>query len=1078
MACLATGNAQTTQGLISGRVLNSVTGRPVPGASVAYSSTALSASGTLQTDAGGYYFLPLLSAGTYVVRASGVGFQPQELQRIELAVAGRVQLDFRLRPLNDVWESGQYRSVFLPGTKTILTFYGPDVDSSRSGTFEAQKGDKGTLDTSASYVVDPTQIADLPLQGRDVYTMLVSLPGVAADSGTGRGLGISVAGQRPSSSNYLLDGVENDNYLVTGPLAQATPESVQEYRISTNNYSAEYGRTAGFVANAVTKAGSGSYHAVAWEYLKNTALNAADFADNLRGVGRRKQQQNQFGYQAGGPLVPRQGLRDRLFLSSSLEELVSHGTQSTTAFKVPSPAFASIFSLPSTRQAYQLLQKYPAPVVATTGVTGNYTVAPPVVTDRLLALERVDYAPKSGRDHFMGRLALARTSQPDFVWSPYPDFISGLHQNTASVAANWQRSWTPRVTSELKLGFGDDNLWWDRAHPEIPTLSVGDGTQLPGSPAFYAYRNRNRSVEPTYSMVWTRNRHVLTAGVGLLFRSNSGYMTAGRDGLYTFSGPIAFELDEPDTFRAAIDRLSKDPVVPNFDRSYRQNQTFVFVQDSYRLTSRLTLNFGLRYERFGAPSNTGAVKDALLNLGSGASFNARLASATLAAPASGNQQLYGADNGDLAPRFGFSWEPFGDRKSRLANTVVRGGFGVFYDRPFDNLWQNVRNNRIVLPTYFLPSTSTNYLQPVGAALKTLGASSSDFPGLTVMDPRLRNGYTESSFLGVQHSEGNVVFEATGTSSLARRLVTTDIVNRPFTTTSGFGYANDNLPLVSWRSGQGISDYYAGTALVRYRGRSSQLQAAYTWSHSIDTQSDPLTGDFFDLNFTAINNGSGNAPKATFAKQFDNRADRGSSGFDQRHNLFLLGVWQPDVRSGKVPRVVTNGWKLSWLSAFRTGTPYTVYAPSNGIPDFGGTILNQRANLVSVSTAVLATPTPAVGGVHLLSAAGFALPGANGPGTSGRNAFRGPGLYNVDFSLARTLRLPRALRMPESAALTLRADAFNVLNHANLGNPDGTLGDKNFGIATYGRQGAPSGFPALAPLNDAARQFQMLMRLEF
>ena len=323
--------AQTTQGLISGRILNSVTGRPVAGASVSYTSSTLAASGTLRSDASGYYFLPLLSAGTYTVRTTADTYQPQELQQLELPVAGRVQLDFRLRPLNDVWEAGQYRSVFLPGTKTIVTFYGPDVDSSRSGSFESQKGQKGSLDTSASYVIDPVQIRDLPLLGRDVYTMLVSLPGVAADSATGRGLGISVSGQRPSSSNYLLDGVENDNYLVTGPLSPVAPEAVQEYRISTNNYSAEYGRTAGFVANAVTRAGGPEYHGIGYDYLKNDVLNAADFGDNRRGLGRRASKENQFGYQAGGPAVPRGALRNQLFFSSSLEE------RSATANWTPRP---------------------------------------------------------------------------------------------------------------------------------------------------------------------------------------------------------------------------------------------------------------------------------------------------------------------------------------------------------------------------------------------------------------------------------------------------------------------------------------------------------------------------------------------------------------------------------------------------------------------------------------------------------------------------------------------------------------------------------------------------------------------
>ena len=145
------------------------------------------------------------------------GYQAQELQDLELAVAARLELDYRLRPISDVWESGQYRSVFLPGTQTIVTFYGPDVDTSRSGTFEGQQGKRGTLESAVSAVIDANQIEQLPLDGRDVYTMLVALPDVTADAGTSRGLGDSINGQRPSSSNYLLDGLENNNYLLPAP---------------------------------------------------------------------------------------------------------------------------------------------------------------------------------------------------------------------------------------------------------------------------------------------------------------------------------------------------------------------------------------------------------------------------------------------------------------------------------------------------------------------------------------------------------------------------------------------------------------------------------------------------------------------------------------------------------------------------------------------------------------------------------------------------------------------------------------------------------------------------------------------
>src|SRR5262249_32018918 len=156
---------------------------------------------------------------------------------LELRVASRIDLDFRLRPLSDVWEAGQYNSVFLPGTKTIVNFFGPDVDPSRSGSFEAQKGREGELESTASQVIASGQINNLPLAGRHVYTMLITLPGVTSDAATARGLGLSINGTRPSSSNFLLDGVENNNYLITGPLTTVAPEAIQEYRVSINNFS-------------------------------------------------------------------------------------------------------------------------------------------------------------------------------------------------------------------------------------------------------------------------------------------------------------------------------------------------------------------------------------------------------------------------------------------------------------------------------------------------------------------------------------------------------------------------------------------------------------------------------------------------------------------------------------------------------------------------------------------------------------------------------------------------------------------------------------------------------------------------
>jgi Carboxypeptidase regulatory-like domain/TonB-dependent Receptor Plug Domain len=1059
--------AQTTQGLISGSIVNSVTGRPVGAASITYESPALAASGTYQTDANGYYFLPLLSTGTYSVRATAPGFQSQELQQLDLPVAGRIQIDFKLRPLSDVWEAGQFRSVFLPGSKTIVTFYGPDVDTSRSGTFEGQQGIVGTLDTSVSYVIDPTQIEDLPLQGRDVYTMLVSLPNVTADNATARGLGVSVAGQRPSASNFLLDGVENNNYLVTGPLNPVAPEAIQEYRISTNNYSAEYGRTIGFIANAVTRAGSNQYHGVGYEYFKNAALNAADFQSNLQGLGSQKDNENQFGYQVGGPV-----LRNRLLFSSALEEHISHSQLDPATYQVPTTNFLSALAVPSSSLASQLLNEFPGPKITspTGAIVAPYTVSQPVVVDRLIALERGDYTLKGGRDRIMARLNIARLNEPDFIWYPYQEFNSALHQNTVGAAANWMHTWTPRLTSEFKLSYNDDNLYWNRAHPEIPTLASGDGTLLPGSPSFYAYKNHNRSPEAIYSTVWTKNRHIITAGAGLLYRLNSGYLTALKDGEYLFQGAFNFAIDQPSELYVAVNRTSTAPVQPDFNRSYGWAQAYLFAQDSFRVSSRLTLNYGLRYERFGAPQNTGASKDLLVNLGQGADFNSRIAAATLQY----GTQIYGVDNSDFAPRFGFSYDLTGKTLGR-GHTVLRGGFGMFYDRPFDNLWQDVRNNSVSLPLYSINAVSTNYLLPIAQVLPSYANqpnSSGGFPPLTLLDPNLRNGYAQNFFLGVQRSIGdNLTFEVNGTGSLGRKLITSDIVNRQFTTTTGVdGRVNEALPDIEWRSSQGNSDYTALSAIARYRLRTFQFQAAYTLSHSIDDQSDPIGAEIFNLEFTTVSNGAAASVRPAFAQQFDNNGDRGNSDFDQRQNLFLLGVWQSEAR-----RLWSRGWQVSWMAAFRTGFPYSVNAAQTGIVPGVAAIENQRADLINPAAAVYASPPSAAGGVLLLNPAAFGVPAAGVVGNSGRNAFRGPGLYNLDFSLGRSFRVPY---LREGTRLTVRADAFNLLNHANLNNPDNLLGSPTFGLATYGREGTASGFPAVSPVNETARQIQVLVRIEF
>jgi len=285
------------------------------------------------------------------------------------------------------------------------------------------------------------------------------------------------------------------------------------------------------------------------------------------------------------------------------------------------------------------------------------------------------------------------------------------------------------------------------------------------------------------------------------------------------------------------------------------------------------------------------------------------------------------------------------------------------------------------------------------------------------------------------------------------------VNRPGAENNFRGY-NPALGLVAWRSSQGLSNYNALTAVARYRGRRAQFQAAYTYSHSIDNQSDPLLGEFFsDLNFTRPGDSTARTNVASFARQFDSRADRGNSDFDQRQNLVFFSLWNLPGRG------ILGGWKVAQLAAFRTGFPYTVLASALERPSIN--IFNNRVDLVSNRYGQSQDVT---GGKLLLNRSAFRAP--SGLGNTGRNAFRGPGLYNLDVSLA------RSFRVKESLLLTLRADAFNFLNHANLNNPQANLGAPDFGVASYGRTDRNAGFPSLAPLNETARQVQLIFRVEF
>lgn len=1083
---------QTTQGVILGRVVDAQSGRPVDQADVRATHISIGLQRLVETSSTGYYLLPLLPPGLYHIRVTVRGYQAQEVYGLRLAVAGQIELNLRMRPLDDVWERNLYKSVFLPESETVLPFYGPDVDTSQFGVFTATRGTSGSLESTVSEVIDPAAIRELPFPGRDLYTMLVTQAGVTADAATARGIGLSVNGQRPSASNFMLDGVENNNYLVTGPLTIVAPESAQEYRVSLSNFSAEYGRTSGYIANVVTKSGTNEWHGIVYLNSKNDALNANDFQDNRKGVERRPLRETQTGFHVGGP-----GRKNLLFVSAAFEYFRSRSRGEEIQVKVPAPSFAENFTAPGSL-ARRLLTEFPVPTADEgDGITTNLDIRPPVSTNRYTSLVRADYVSPSGAHRLMGRFALGRVERPDFIWYPYEEFTSGLEQPNYGLALNYTRVFRPSLVSEFKLGWSSDDLRWDRPRFEVPTLGIaqtllGPGdkpedvlrpTLLPGSPAFYEFQNQSRNWELAENLVWSIDSHIIKLGGGALIRGVDGFLTAGRDGRYIFDNIFSFSIDQPRLFSAALSRQSLPSFQsPRFEREYEYKQFYLFLQDSWRVSSPLVLNLGVRYERLGAPSNVGSVKDTLVALGPGSTFAERLAAGGLVLPTESTTNLFETDTNDVAVRFGFSY-----RLADEPSTILRGSYGIFYDRPFDNLWQNIRNNSFVLADFdYRPGAGGDlgYFAPIASVLPAYEDTFflKTFPDLTLVDSHLRNTYVQNYFVGIQQQLGvNWSVEVNTLGSLGRKLITTDIVNRQFssalTTDNPQGRFNPDLPNIAYRAGQGKSNYNALASVLRYRARRGFFQIAYTWSHTIDNQSDPLLGDFFDLSFTNIR-AQPSGGRATFALQFDSSADRGDSDFDQRHNLVLFSNWEiPTLFSSSSLRSLFRDWRIAQIAAFRTGFPYTVLAPSLTLPGIGQ-IINQRADIIDPGATQSRDEGPIPGGKVLLNSTvgeGFGFPPRGTLGNSGRNAFRGPGLFSIDISVERSFQAPW---LGETGRLKFRADVFNVLNHANLNNPHALLGSSSFGHALYGRRGRTGGFPALTPFDETARQVQLMLRLEF
>ena len=1076
-------SSQTTQALVIGRIEDAITGEPLKDAKVHYVHLATRVARDAFAGPSGIYVLPLLSPGIYRIRVeNGEEYQPREAAAVEIPVSGLIELDFQLRPVADLWEAGQYRSVLLNGSRTSVNFYGPDVDFSRSGSFLPPDKQETRLDSSVSTVISPLEVDQLPFPGRDVYAGIVLQPLVASGTTTARGLGFSAAGQRPGTANFLLDGVDNNAYLVTGPQTITPVEAIQEYRVSLANYSAEYGGTSGLVANAVTQAGLSGFHGLAYTYLTNDALNANDATRRSLGLPRAPFKQLQPGFRIGGPIF-----RNRVFGSAAAEYLRSRGFSPCQVYSVPAPGIRGMSGASAMLlAAYQpgadthcTPEFEPAPLPICPECT-QATMRPTESVNRTTALGRIDVVP-SETFRLLARVALSRLSRPDYSFSPYQAFTSGLSQNSTSTAVAAERTRGTVLSDEARLSYAQDWLGFARAHADLPELTAFDDTSLPSSQVGAGFQNRGRTINASYAASISARRHMLKLGGGLLVRYLRSSLDAS-EGTYTFLSFQDFQNNSPFQYVQNLSRLAtmqNGLALADSRREYRYLSGDAFAQDSWRATSRLTVSGGIRYDYFGSPTNIGPVPDTIVRLAPLAELPNQLQQATLAT----GKHIYVMTPSTLSVRTGLAYALKADGR-----TVLRAGFGTFRDTVFDNLWLNTEENQYVMATVGLvgsgietnlappPALLSAFSQPGGHVLKPDPQAKFH---MIAFDTAMKPPLLKSGFLAIDQAVArNWHLEGIALRSEGSQLLTNDILNRIDSGGPNSGRPNPMLPPIFFRSNSGISSYRALAIRTAYRTGRVSFEASYTLSVSHDNQSDPLAGDF-DLIQTQTQQATSEPGEAAFTKALHPEDTYGHSDFDQRHNLVLYATWTvpgyfADTRAARV----FSSWTVSGTGAIRSGQPFTIF--SSAVPP----LEDMRADLVCTSGYLIDQPLPQ--GRLLLNPDCFRTPAAGANGNTPRNGFYGPGAWNFDFSLSRRFR-PSFL--PERSRFVLRADLYNALNHANLGIPETNFNctPKNagtsdcparFGQALYGPTERGSYFPAVRPFTETGRQVMLMLRFEF
>jgi hypothetical protein len=1064
--------AQTYRGAINGTVTDPSAG-VVPNAQVKATDKATAIDHVTSTTSDGQFVFQDLPVGTYTIVVTAPGFPVLTVGNV-LVTQG---------------------AIYTLAAKLSLSQQATTVEVSAAAL---------TLDTTTetqTTLVTGADLQSMPLNGRDFTQLIEVTPGFGGYAAGGFG---SLNGSRANQVNWQIDGVDNNDLWhnvpavnqggVSGIAGIVLPiDAVDQFSVQTQA-APESGRNPGGTVDLALRSGGNAFHGSVYYYNRNEAFAAASpFV-----TSKKKNRNYQYGFSVGGPFI-----KDRLFFFTTFEKqrftigLPGLGTEPSQAYQAAALALLNNTGgqfgtyapvAPSTVTTALLANLWPSYALNGPASPNNYSSPDPEFGYSYNGLAKLDFKINDKNNlsfhYFVGQgnqvapVGGSALSQAASELKYYYE-VAPIHVSNYAVA--WNSTVSSRVSNQLLAGvnyfrqiFNDENTGFNLTSLG---LNLSPSFNLPGAPNIQIIGFDQVGLTPpegreditghlTDVVSYTVGKHQFRFGGEFRRAQLEEFYHRHALGSFVFDGTqgpwSGLTTTVPSNVLSLADFLAGDVSRSSIALGDPTRLVFVkdfnlFAQDAWQLTRKLTVNYGLRWDYLGPLANDKKNLSVFIPSQGGLVFQG-----------AGISSVYPKDFKNFSPRVGFAYRPKED-----TNLVVRGGFGVYFDRPnlnpfLDNRPANGAPNGLegnpagASPVDTLPANNYTIVAgqaifPAAGAVCPTGNGCGQVYNIFSVSQNFRTPYSYSYNLNIEKGIGKSLLLQVGyVGSAAHKLLTTQDINQPTLSAAGanvtaaaqqaarpFFSQFPDFGVINQIESNGNSNYNSLQTVLKVRDwHRFTSQFTYTWAHALD-------------DMTAYR---GTIPQ----NSFDIKGDYGNGDFDTRHNFTALLNY--DLPNASRMKPLLNGWELSSLLSFHSGQPFTVFTSSDGTGTGEGV---QRANQIGDPFAGVSHAF-SVSGVTWVNPAAFANPAAGTFGTSPRNGYYGPGYGSVDFSVVKNTKIT------ERIGTQLRIEMFNLFNRVNLAPPSGTLGS-GFGISSD-TIGDFNGAPGIGP--GEAFNMQLALKVIF